>query len=119
MRMKLETGELSVVLPRLRGTARKPGRCLFLPYPDNHVSTHHLACPVFSYQTFSKSGQGRISGPQQHVAVSRSEESLQKGKVLFTLSAHERYTGPQPKDTVPGPNTIPDVEITCLSNGSN
>lgn len=85
---------------------------------------HSPSCmSCLSYQTFSQSGQGRISGPQQHVAVPRPEESLQKGKVCLTLSAHERYTALSQRTLyLVLTRCILDVEVTCpnsLSNGSN
>lgn len=62
-------------------TSRRPSEAQ-LP----HFTT--LRVLSFLYQTLSKSGQGRISGPKQHVAVQRSEESLQKGKVCSTFLLH-------------------------------
>lgn len=88
MRMNLETVDSqSLVIPRLRGTELESQEdaypCLFLTSWCPLTILHVLS---FLFQTFSESGQGRISGPKQHVAVPRPEESLQKGKAPFTMS---------------------------------
>lgn len=86
------------VCPRcsLTSPARlKPGRPLtVLPFLS------------FLSQALPESGQGRLSGPQQHVAVPRPEEPLQKGKACGAGSARERRAGPRPKDTMSGPDRM-------------
>lgn len=75
--------------------------CCFLPSHLKPSCPAHRLCVLSSlYQTLSKGGQGSISGPQQHVAVPRPEESLQKGKAGFTFLARKLRTDPEPKDNI-------------------
>ena len=65
---------------------------LFLLFPDKSIWRPAVPLTIlrvlsFLYQTLSEGNQGRISGSEQHVAVPRSEESLQKGKACFTFLA--------------------------------